>query len=134
VTACALDADVVIAALDRRDGHHNRAARALLAMIDDGVEMLMSTVNYAEVLVRPAEDERALSAAIESVRALGIRLVAPTGQVALDAARLRTLGVSLPDGFTLATAQAERAAVASFDRRVRRALAEAGLALAPQLA
>ena len=41
------------------------------------------------------------------------------------------LNVSLADGFALATAQAERAGVATFDRRVRRALPKLGLELAP---
>ena len=41
--------------------------------------------------------------------------------------------VSLADGFALATAQAERASVATFDRRVRRALPKLGLELASRL-
>ncbi len=44
--------------------------------------------------------------------------------------RLRALNISLADGFALATAQARDASVASFDRRVRRALPKAGLQLA----
>lgn len=134
MTACVLDTDVVIAALDRRDAHHSRAAQALSAMIDSGVDLLMSTVNYAEALVRPAEDRQTLDRAVEAIRALGIRPVAPSSSIALDAARLRSLGISLPDGFALASARSERAAVASFDRRVQRALGDAGLSLAPQLA
>jgi predicted nucleic acid-binding protein len=133
LTGCVLDTDVVIAALDRADAHHARAARALTAMIEGRVDLLLSTVNYAEVLVRPAEDERTLGKAIDAIDALGIRLVAPTPAVALDAARIRGLGVSLPDGFALATARTERAAIASFDRRVRRVLDEVELDLAPAL-
>jgi predicted nucleic acid-binding protein len=43
------------------------------------------------------------------------------------------LNISLADGFALATAQAQRATLATFDRRVRRALPKAGLTLATQL-
>jgi predicted nucleic acid-binding protein len=61
---------------------------------------------------------------------LGFKLIAPTAAIARDAARLRGLNISLADGFALATAQAHGASVGSFDRRVRRALPKAGLALA----
>jgi hypothetical protein len=69
----------------------------------------------------------------DALTALGVRLVAPTRAIAVDAARHRTLGISLADGFALATAQARDAHVASFDLRVRRALPKVGLSLAPQL-
>lgn len=130
---CVLDTDVIIAALDQRDVHHADAADGLKTMIDGGVTLLLSLINYAETLVRPAEDERALMAAVDAVDALGIRLIAPTPAIALDAARHRGLNISLADGFALATAQTHRASVASFDRRVRRALPKVGLELAVEL-
>jgi predicted nucleic acid-binding protein len=133
VSACVLDTDVVIAALDRNDAHHRSAARALLKMIDREVPLLLSTVNYAEALVRPAENERTLRAATDAIAVLGVRLVAPTPPIARDAARHRGLGISLADGFAMATAQAHGASVATFDRRVRRALRRLGVALAPGL-
>jgi len=133
MSACVLDTDVVIAALDRRDAHHDRAAAAITAMIDAGTELLLSLVNYAETLVRPAEDERTLRMAIEALAALGIRLVAPTAAIACDAARHRALSISLADGFALATAQARGASLASFDLRVRRALTATGVDLAAEL-
>lgn len=133
MSGCVLDTDVVIAALDRQDPHHSNAARAIKAMSQDGVPLLLSLVNYAETLVRPAEDESALRIARDALAALGVRLIAPTPGIAVDAARHRRLNISLADGFALATAQAHDAHVASFDHRVRRALPKAGLELAPQL-
>jgi predicted nucleic acid-binding protein len=133
VSSCALDTDVVIAALDRRDPHHTQAAKAVNGMSNDGVALLLSLVNYAETLVRPAEDESTLRTARDALAALGIRLVAPTPAIAVSAARHRRLNISLADGFALATAQAHSAHVASFDHRVRRALPTVGLKLAPQL-
>lgn len=130
---CVLDTDVLIAALDRRDPHHSRAARAMKAMSDEGVMLLLSLVTYAETLVRPAEDESTLRTARDALAALGVRLVAPTPPIAVDAARHRGLNISLADGFALATAQANQAYLATFDRRVRRALPRIGLQLAPQL-
>ena len=130
---CVLDTDVVIAALDRRDPHHSEATQAINAMAEDDVSLLLSLINYAETLVRPAEDERTLRAARDALAALGVRLIAPTPRIAVDAARHRGLNISLADGFALATAQAHEAHLASFDRRVRRALPKVGLELAPQL-
>ncbi len=130
---CVLDTDVVIAALDRRDFHHPAAVAAITAMIDSGTRLLLSLVNYAETLVRPAEQEGSLAVAQDALRALGIRLIAPTATIATDAARHRRLNISLADGFALATAQAHGATVATFDRRVRRALPRIGLQLEPEL-
>jgi predicted nucleic acid-binding protein len=133
LSACVLDTDVVIAALDRSDTHHREAAKAITGMLEDGDELLLSTINYAEALVRPAEDERTLQVAVDAIAALGIRPLAPTAAIARDAARFRSLGISLADGSALATAQANSATVASFDRRVRRAMAELGLDAPPRL-
>jgi predicted nucleic acid-binding protein len=133
VSGCVLDTDVVIAALDRRDPYHSQAAKAITAMSEDGVPLLLSLINYAETLVRPAEDESTLLTAKDALAALGVRLIAPTPAIAVDAARHRALNISLADGFALATAQAHHAHLASFDRRVRRALPRTGLQLAPQL-
>ncbi len=130
MSGCVLDTDVVIAALDRQDAHHADAARAVKVMIDAETPLLLSLVNYAETLVRPAEQERSLRAAVDALSALGVKLIAPTAAIALDAARHRALNISLADGFALSTAQAHQASVASFDRRVRRALPKAGLELA----
>ena len=129
MSTCVLDTDVVIAALDRSDGHHKDAARAFKRMAEGETVLLLSTVNYAESLVRPAESEETLRAAVEAITALRIRTVAPDAAMARTAARNRGLGISLADGFALATATAHGATVASFDRRVRRALRPAGLRL-----
>lgn len=133
MSACVLDTDVVIAALDRGDAHHRAAANGLRAMIEHEIGLLLSLVNYAETLVKPAEDERTMRTAIDAIATLGIKLVAPTPAIARDAARYRTLDVSLADGFAMATAAAYKATLASFDRRVRRALPQAGLELTPSL-
>jgi predicted nucleic acid-binding protein len=133
VSRCALDTDVVIAALDRADAHHAEAAVAFERLAADGVELLLCTVNYAEALVRPASDERTMRAAVDAIASLGIRLFAADAALARAAARHRNLGISLADGFALATADRAHAELASFDRRVRRALAPAGLRLSSAL-
>jgi predicted nucleic acid-binding protein len=134
VSACVLDTDVVIAVLDDEDAHHRVARHAVSAMIERDTSLLLSTVNYAEALVRPAEDERTLRAAVDALAVLGVRIVAPTPPIARDAARHRALAISLADGFAIATAQAHDATLATFDRRVRRAIGKLGVPLAARLA
>lgn len=124
---------MVIAALDRADAHHRAAAAAFARFATEQVELLLCSINYAEALVRPAEDARQLRAAVEAIAALGIRVQAPDASLARIAARRRGLGVSLADGFAIATAERVGADLASFDRRVRRALKPAGLRLSPAL-
>jgi predicted nucleic acid-binding protein len=126
VSGCVLDTDVVIAALDRRDAQHAKAAAAIEGLAQADVPLLVSLVNYAETLVRPAEDEDTLRLAMDALGAL-------TPAIAVNAARHRSLNISLADGFALATAQAQRADVASFDKRVRRALPKVGLKLTGHL-
>lgn len=133
MSPCVLDTDAVIAALDRADAHHAAAAAAFERFSVKEVELLLCTVNYAESLVRPAEDERNLRAAVDAIASLGIRLIAPDAALARNAARRRALGISLADGFALAAAERAGAEVATFDRRVRRALRSAGLRLSPVL-
>ena len=122
-----VDTDVVIAALDRSDAHHAEAAAAIRAMLGDGEELMVSTVNYAEALVRPAQRGATLITAVDAIFSLDIRPIPPSAAVARDAAQHRSLGISLADGFALATAQARSASCASFDRRVRRAMAQVGI-------
>jgi predicted nucleic acid-binding protein len=124
MATCVLDTDVLIAALDRADAHHAQAREAFGRFASVGTELVICTINYAEALVRPAEDERNLRAAVGAIASLGIRMSSPDASTARLAARRRALGVSLADGFAIATAERLGAELASFDRRVRRALAE----------
>jgi predicted nucleic acid-binding protein len=116
-----LDTDVVIGALDRRDAHHRKARALLLKLIGDGATLHLSVINYAEALVKPAENPKTLQQAIEAIATLGIHLHSPDAAIAREAARLRSLNISLADGFVLATAKRLSASVASHDRRVRTA-------------
>jgi predicted nucleic acid-binding protein len=123
----------VIAALDRADAHHAAAREAYGRFASMRIELTICTVNYAEALVRPAEDERTLRAAVDAISSLGIRISTPDAATTRLAARRRGLGVSLADGFAIATAERLEADLATFDRRVRRALAEVGPRLSSAL-
>ena len=122
-----LDTDVVIGALDRADAHHPRARALLSRLLRDGSRLHISVVNYAEALVKPAEDPRTLRLAIEAIAALGIQVHTPDAGIGRDAASLRRLNVSLADGFALATARRLGGRIASFDDRVRAAARASGL-------
>jgi predicted nucleic acid-binding protein len=134
MATCVLDTDVVIAALDRADAHHVAAAKTFERFAESGTELLICTVNYAEALGRPAEDERTLRTAVAAIASLGIRVSTPDAALGRTAARRRALGISLADGFALATAERTGADLASFDRRVRRALKALDIRLTPALA
>jgi predicted nucleic acid-binding protein len=134
VTGCVLDTDVVIAALDRSDPHHRQAAKLMRALIEAGAPRLLSLINYAEALVRPAETEASMRTAVAAVQALDIELTPPTTTIARDAARLRANhNISLADGFAIATARTHQSTLATFDKRVRRALRATGIDLALEL-
>lgn len=120
MTGCVLGTDVVLAALDRSDARHRAAKRLIGELSAAESALLLSLVNYAETLVRPAQDDATLRVAVRAIDAMGIALVAPTPAIARDAARVRGEN-SLADGFAVATARARGAGVASFDQRVLRA-------------
>ncbi len=127
MTDVVLDTDVVIGALDRQDTHHADAATVLGRLTDEGVALHLCAVNYAEALVRPAQETALLERATAAIAGLGIAVLAPDEAVARDAAALRGLSVSLADAFALATARSLDAQVWSFDARVLRAARAVGL-------
>lgn len=58
MTRCVLDSDVVIAVLDRTDAHHRRAGALITTLADSEATLMLSLVNYAETLMRPAFDDQ----------------------------------------------------------------------------
>lgn len=118
----ALDADVLIGALDGNDAHHRPARGLLTSWHAQHDTVLISVVNLSEVLVAPAADEPRLRAARSAIAALGVSIHQPTEAIAVDAARLRSRHpISLPDSYLLATARHLDARVASFDAKIVRA-------------
>lgn len=118
----ALDADVLIGALDGSDRHHARARKLLTEWRENGDSTLISVVNLSEVLVAPAADQRRLRAAREAIAALGITIHSPNEAIGVEAARLRGRHrISLPDAYLLATAKHTASRAVSFDRKIERA-------------
>lgn len=127
----ALDADVLIGALDGSDPHHAQARELFTAWHEHDDSTLISMVNLSEVLVAPAADHQRLRAAREAIAALGVTIHSPTEAIGVEASRLRGRHpISLPDAYLLATARHTSSSVASFDRKIVRAATAEGIPLA----
>ncbi|MBV8195430.1 MAG: type II toxin-antitoxin system VapC family toxin [Candidatus Dormibacteraeota bacterium] len=124
----ALDADVLIGALDASDHHHPDARRLFFRWRRDHIAGVISVVSLTEVLVAPAADRARLRTARAAIAALGVVIDAPGEGVGVDASVLRQRHpISLPDAYCLATARHRGAAVASFDAKVVRAARAEGI-------
>ncbi len=108
-----LDASVIIAHLDQRDAHHERA-KSLLA--GTGVEPLgASTITLAETLVAPARAGR-LADATTVLERLGVGELPLGDEAPAHLAQLRvTSGCKLPDCCVLLAAKEHGGRIASFD-------------------
>jgi predicted nucleic acid-binding protein len=120
------DAGVLIAHLDERDAHHERATQLLA---DSGTEPLgASTISLAETLVAPARAGR-LTDATDALERLGIDEL-PLGDGA--AARLAQLradtGRKLPDCCVLLAAEKHDGVLATFDSALVETAGGLGLA------
>lgn len=118
----ALDADILIGALDGTDSHHREARGMFTAWHEQNDALLISVVNLSEVLIAPAQDPQQLRTARAAIAALGVQIHQPTEAIGVDAARLRArYPITLPDSYLLATTRHVAATAASFDRRILRA-------------
>lgn len=121
-----VDASVLIAHLDDRDPHHERAMELLLGTADRPLES--SPVTVAEVLVAPARAGR-LEAGRAALRDLALREVAFGSDAAARLAVLRAeTNLKLPDCCVLLAAQdAPTEEVITFDARLGQAARRLGL-------
>lgn len=121
-----VDAGLLIAHLDRRDAHHDRAEHLLLEVADDALGA--SPITVAEILVGPARAGR-LNAAHRALRELGLGQVALHADAAVRLAAMRAeTGLKLPDCCVLLAAeQAPADALITFDRRLAQAALSFGI-------
>lgn len=126
------DADVLIGYLEQTDAHHFAAVARVRRAVEGAGRLLLSVVNYSELLVRPLQTRRpdAATATDAMLAALAIELIPVDRDLARRAAGIRArTKVALPDAYAIATALDEArpgAAVEleSFDRRVLNAYAK----------
>jgi predicted nucleic acid-binding protein len=121
-----LDASVLIAHLDERDAHHDRARRLLA---DTGAEPLgASTITLAETLVAPTRAGR-LEDVIVALDQLGVTELELGDGAAAKLAQLRAdVGSKLPDCCVLLAAEESGGTIASFDLELIEAAGQLGLA------
>lgn len=120
-----LDASVLIAHLDERDAHHERASRLLS---DTGSEPLgASTITLAETLVAPTRAGR-LEDVVAALDRLGVAELLLGDEAPTRLARLRAdAGCKLPDCCVLLAAKENGGTVASFDSALIDAAERMGL-------
>jgi predicted nucleic acid-binding protein len=122
-----LDASVLIAHLDERDAHHERASRLLA---ETGAEPLgASTITLAETLVAPTRAGR-LEEVAAALERLGVTELPLADGASGQLARLRAeAGCKLPDCCVLLAARENRGTVASFDSALVHAADGLGLSI-----
>ena len=121
-----LDASVLIAHLDARHTHHQRAGALLETAV--AAPLGASTVTIAEVLVGPARAGR-LEEARAALTRLGLREIGLGEEAAPRLATIRAeTGLKLPDCCVLLAGEdGEARGVASFDDRLSAVAAGMGL-------
>jgi len=125
--ATVLDANVVIAALQKDDIHHSQVMEFLRDTVDD---ICVPMLTLSEALVWQAQNGRA-EACLALVVGLGVRVL-PCDQVGvLDLATVRAAtGLKMPDCVVLASAKSLDAKLATIDKVLAREAAKAGVGLA----
>ena len=122
----ALDADLLIAFLDPGDAQHERAVTELRPRLRAGDELLIGATVYAEVIVRPLQQQN--EATVDGfLEAAGVRFVPVDRAIARRAARLRADHPALrrPDAMSLATALENDAMLHTLDKKLTRVAARA---------
>ena len=121
-----LDADVLIAMLNRDDPQHRKARRRILDALTEYSARAVSAMTLAEIMVGPiARGDAEAADARRFIEGLRAEVVPLDGDRArhLAAVRART-GLKMPDACVLATAlelrgrQPDPVSIASFDRKL----------------
>lgn len=120
-----LDAGALIALFDSTDPHHSWALDLFVATAGDA--LIMSTLTYAEVLVRPLREGRAEKFE-SSISGLGITLENVSVEDARQLAGIRVAtNLKMPDAAVLAVAENIVGAIATTDASLARAASERGV-------
>jgi len=129
VGSLALDASVAIALFTANDAHHERAKVQLDAALDRDDSLLMAASAYSEIMVHAVRNGEA-DLIDRFVDRLRMEIVPADRKIGRRAAELRAekRSLRLPDALVLATAQARRAPLLSFDAAVARVARELDLA------
>lgn len=128
----ALDASVVIAHLQPRDGHHKAASAYLSEHVDE--RLLMHPLTLAEVLVGGVRTSRG-QGLLADLQAIGVEVAEWSDGASLRLATLRVeTGLKLPDCCVLDTALNFAAELATFDDDLAQAARDRNLTVGPATA
>ena len=123
-----LDADILIAHLDRDDAQHGRATASLEEAAAQG-PLTASALTVAEVLVHPTaggQGERAYAA----LQAMNLRVLDIPADATMQLASLRArTGRRMPDCCVLLAAERTGGAVLTFDEKLRGSAADVGISV-----
>lgn len=119
--ALILDANVLIALLDRSDAHYEKAVEDVDAADQADRELIVPASAYSEVLVAFARVGR-LADARTAIAAMGIVVAALSTDIAEYAAELRATHATLRlgDAVVLATAGLLSGELLTYDQRLKR--------------
>jgi predicted nucleic acid-binding protein len=121
VGSLALDASVAIALFTDADAHHDRARSELDGALDRDDDLLMAASAYSEIMVHAVRSGQG-EMVDRFVDRLQMEIVPTDRGIGRRAAELRAewRSLRLPDALVLATAQARRASLLSFDIELAR--------------
>jgi len=129
MTITVVDANILIASMDKNDAHHRAVVRHLASAIQTD-RLCIPVLNLAEALVAQARRDRGLEAEA-AIAATGIEVVSSDPVSALELATLRaTTGLKLPDCLLLASALALGATLATTDKALASQATKLGVVLA----
>lgn len=116
-----LDAYALMAFLEKEPGYE-KIGDLFLSAVDDADDLMMTSVNYGEVLcivLREGGEERAETAE-RSMRSLPIEIIAVDSELARKAARIKAFHkLSFADCFAAALAQSSGAEIITGDREFK---------------
>lgn len=111
-----LDANVLIAAFNSKDAHHEWAINFITDTAAE--DLVISTLTYAEILVNPTR-HGILENFRKSVDSLGYEVAPISAEDAVTIAKVRSeTGLRMPDAVVLQTALSNSSALATTDAQV----------------
>jgi predicted nucleic acid-binding protein len=129
VGSLVLDANVAIALFTASDAHHDQALVELDGALGRDDDLLMAASAYSEIMVHAVRSEQG-ELIDRFVDRLRMEVVPTDRDIGRRAAGLRAArrSLRLPDALVVATAQARRASLLSFDAELARLARELELA------
>jgi predicted nucleic acid-binding protein len=110
------DANVVIALFDANNAHHSEAVEIYLQ--STGTPIYLSALTYAEILVRPAAQEK-LDFFVKNIETGGFEIAVITKKLAVKISKVRAAtSLKMPDACVLALAKSLGSELITADKKL----------------